>query len=76
MWNLGSLKEMGEKGKGAHELKAKTSAAYPGFLSMKHAQDYCYSTLDGTLVHRRVTPQQRQTGVEILVQRNNAKGEA
>ena len=32
--------------------------ACPGFLSMKHAEGYCYTPLDGMLVHLRVTPQQ------------------
>jgi len=30
--------------------------AYPSFRSVKHAQEYCYSPLDGMLFHRRVTP--------------------
>ena len=34
------------------------AGAYPGFLNMKHAYEYCYSPLDGMLVHRKVTPQQ------------------
>ena len=33
-----------------------------GFRSMKHAWEYCYSPLDGMLVHSRVTPQQYVTG--------------
>ena len=32
-----------KKGKGAHESKAQTAGAYPGFLSMKLTQEYCYS---------------------------------
>ena len=31
---------------------------YNGFLSMKHAKEYCYSSLDRMLVNRRVIPQQ------------------
>ena len=40
------------KGKGAHQPKAHTAGAYmyTGFHSMKHAQEYCYSPLDGVLV--------------------------
>ena len=38
--------------------KTKQLYAYPGFLGMKHAWEYCYSPLDGMLVHRRATPQQ------------------
>ena len=30
--------------------------AYPGFLSRKHAKDYCHFPLDGMLVHHWVTP--------------------
>ena len=70
-----------------HEPKAQTAGAYPGFISMKHLQEYCYSPLDRMLVHRRVTPQQyvtgthhlgeeRQSGVKFLVYGNNATGEA
>ena len=43
------------RGKGAHDPKAQTAGAYPDFLSVKHAQEYCYSPLVGMLVHRRVT---------------------
>ena len=32
--------------------------ACPGFLSRKHAEGYCYTPLDGMVVHCRVTPQQ------------------
>ena len=32
------------------------AGAYPGFLSMKYAWEYCFSPLDGMPVHRRVTP--------------------
>ena len=28
--------------KSAHEPKAQTARAYTGFLSIKHAQEYCY----------------------------------
>ena len=42
--------------KGVQEPKAQTAGAYPGFLSMKHALEYCYSPLDGMLVRRRATP--------------------
>ena len=42
--------------KGPHEPKAQTAGAYLGFFSMKHALEYCYSPLDGMLVHRWVPP--------------------
>ena len=29
-------------GKGSREPKAQTAGAYPGFLSMKHAEEYCH----------------------------------
>ena len=32
------------------------AGAYPRFLNMKHALEYCYSPLDGILVCRRFTP--------------------
>ena len=35
---------------------AQTAGAYLGFFSMKHALEYCYSPLDGMLVHRWVPP--------------------
>ena len=44
------------KSKGAHRPKAQTDGAYPGFLSKKHACEYCYSPLYGMRVHHRVTP--------------------
>ena len=44
------------KGKGAHMPKAQMARVNLGFLSMKHAIEYCYSPLDGMLVYRRVTP--------------------
>ena len=53
------------KGKGVHKPKAQMARAYPSFLSMKHAEEYCYSPLDGMLVHRRVTPQQYVTGTHL-----------
>ena len=34
---------------GGHEPKVQSVRAYPGFLSMKHAWEYCYSPLDGML---------------------------
>ena len=41
------------KGKGAHKPKAQTAGAYPGFLSMKHAEENCDSNLDsGSCVSR------------------------
>ena len=46
------------KGKSAHEPRTQAAGAYPAFVSMKHAKEYCYSPLYGMLVHRRVTPQQ------------------
>ena len=39
---------LGKKGKGVHEQKAQTAGAYPGFISMKHAQE------DEMPVHRKV----------------------
>ena len=41
-----------------HEPQAQTARAYPGFISMKHLQEYRYSPLDGMLVHHGVTPEQ------------------
>ena len=41
------------------------SGAYPGFLSMMHAWEYCYSPLDKMLVHRRVTSQQYVAGTHL-----------
>ena len=32
------------------------AGAYPSFLSMKHAQECCFSPLDGILVNPRVLP--------------------
>ena len=37
----------------------QTAGAYPGFLSMKQAEEYWYSPLDGMLILRRVTPPPR-----------------
>ena len=37
------------KGNGLYKPKAQTARAYPGFLSMKNAYEYCYSPLDGML---------------------------
>ena len=54
----------GKNGKRTHEPKAQTAGAYPGFLSMKHAYEYC-TPLDGMLVHRRVTPQQYVAGTNF-----------
>ena len=34
------------------------AGAYPGFFSMKNAEEYCYFPLDGMLVHRRGYPHQ------------------
>ena len=31
------------KGKGTHEPKAQTAGPNPGFFSMKHTKEYCYS---------------------------------
>ena len=36
--------------------KGPAAGGYSSFLSMKHAWEYCYSLLDGMLVHSRVTP--------------------
>ena len=30
------------EGKGEQKPKAQTAGAYPGFISMKHASNYCY----------------------------------
>ena len=46
------------------KVKAHTSRAYPGFISMKHLK-YCYSPLDGMLVHYRVTAQQYVAGAVV-----------
>ena len=46
----------GIKGKGAHGPKSQTAGAYTSFQSMNHALEYCYSSLDGLLVHCRVPP--------------------
>ena len=63
------------KGKGAHEPKAQTAKAYLGFLSVKHAKEYCYSPLDGMLVHFRVTSQQYVSGTHLYawVKRDKVK---
>ena len=37
----------------------------PGFLSVKHAEEYCYSPLDGMQIHRRVTLQQYVAGTRL-----------
>ena len=42
--------------KGTHEPKARTAEAYP---------EYCYSPLDGMLVHRRVTSRQYVAGTHL-----------
>ena len=57
--------------------KGPNGGAYPRVLNMKHAQEYCYSSLEGMLVHRGATPQEylagtygteeRQSGVKFLV---------
>ena len=54
-----------KKGKGAQKPKAQTAGSYPSFLSIKHAQEYCYSPLDGMVVHHRVTPQQYVAGTHL-----------
>ena len=41
------------------------AGAYPGFLSMKHAQEYCYSPVVGMLVYLGVTSQQYVTGTHL-----------
>ena len=50
------------KGNSTLEPKAQMAGAYLGFLIMKHAQEYCCSSLDGKIVHHRVTPQQYVSG--------------
>ena len=79
----------GIKGKGAHGPKSQTAGAYTSFHSMNHAQEYCYSSLDGLLVHCRVPPnrmllvpiyihlgEERQSEVKFLVYKgNNTTGE-
>ena len=52
------------KGQDAPELKAQTTGAYSGFISMK-TLEYCYSPLDGILVHRRATPKQYVAGTHF-----------
>ena len=54
------------KGNSTLEPKAQTAGAYHGFLNMRHAQEYCYSSLDGMLVCRRVTPQQYVVGYSFI----------
>ena len=41
------------------------AGTYPGFLSVKHAEEYCYSPLDGMQIHRRVTLQQYVAGARL-----------
>ena len=55
---MASHKTYVKRGKGTHDPKAQMAGAYPGFLSMKYAQEYCYYPLDGMLVYLRVTFQQ------------------
>ena len=50
------------------------AGAYLGFLIMKHAQEYCCSSLDGKLVHRRVTPQQYVLAVLIHLGEEGSSG--
>ena len=45
--------------------RPQMSRAYPGFLSMMHAWEYCFSPLDKMLVHRRVTSQQYVAGTHL-----------
>ena len=52
------------KGKGAHEPKAQTAGAYPGFISMRHL-GVLLPPLDGMLVHRRVTHQEFVAGTHL-----------
>ena len=54
----------GRVGKGAHETKAQTARAYPGFMIMKHL-GVLHFPLDEMLVHRRVTPQQYVAGTHL-----------
>ena len=63
-----------KEGKGAHEPKAQMARAYPRFISMKHALEYCYSKY-GLLVHQRVTPQQYVTNTHLYtwVKRNKVE---
>ena len=64
-----------KRGKGTHKPEAQMAGDYPGFLSMKYAQEYCYSPVDGMLVHRRVNPQQCVAGTHLntSVKRNKVK---
>ena len=64
MWEL-YIVNLRVRGKGAYKANAQTAKGYPGFLSMKHAQEYCYSPLDGMLAHCRVTPQQYVAGTHL-----------
>ena len=61
------------KGKNVGEPKAQTARVYPTFFSMKHGLEYyCYSPLDGMLVHHRVNPpgQQQFAGTHTCVKRD------
>ena len=51
--------------KGANEPRAQTACAYPCFHCMRYAREYCYSPLDGKLVHRRITPQRYVAGTHL-----------
>ena len=53
--------------------RPKGTGAYPGFLSIKHAQEYCYSPLDGMLVHRMVTHQQNVAGTHLYTGRRETR---
>ena len=51
--------------KGENEPRAQTAGAYPCFHCMRHAREFCYSPLDGKLVHRRITPQRYVAGTHL-----------
>ena len=53
--------------------RPKMTGAYPGFLNIKHAQEYCYSPLDGMLVHRMVTHQQNVAGTHLYTGRRETR---
>ena len=52
----------------AHCQQSGLSArsTYPDFRSMKRPQEYCYSPLDGMIVHRRVTPSIKFAGTHLF----------
>ena len=64
MWEL-YIVNLRVRGEGAYKPNAQMAKAYPGFLSMKHAQEYYYSPLDAMLAHCRITTQQYAAGTHL-----------